>query len=62
MSHRRSFLRHVIGATERPVKPQEVLATIFQFLGIDPRHEFTNFVGRPLPILSHGTPMNELIG
>ena len=60
----------VIGATnahgerpsERPVKPQDVLATIYQFLGINPRHAFANFAGRPLPILPHGEPIDELVG
>lgn len=60
----------VIGATnrhgerpvERPVKPQDVLATIYQFLGINPHHEFINLAGRPLPILPHGDPIAELLG
>ena len=56
----------VIGATnphgERPVKPQDILATIYQFFGINHRHEFTNFGGRPLPIFPHGEPIDELVG
>lgn len=59
----------VIGATnskaeypiERPVTPQEVLATIYHHLGIDPRHEFLDFQGRPIPILSNPDPIHELI-
>ena len=54
--------RHGERPSERPVKPQDVLATIYQFLGINPRHEFTNFAGRPLPILPHGKPIDELVG
>ena len=54
--------RHGERPSERPVKPQDILATIYRFLGIDPRHEFTNFAGRPLPILPHGEPIDELIG
>ena len=58
----------VIGATnrygehpsERPLRPQDILATIYQFLGINPRHEFTNLAGRPLPILPYGDPITEL--
>ncbi len=60
----------VIGATnrrgehpvERPVRPQDLLATIYRFLGIDPRHEFANFAGRPIPILPYGEPIRELVG
>ena len=59
----------VIGATnprgetpaEHPVKPQDVLATIYHVLGIDPKHEFTNLAGRPVPILPSGEPIRELV-
>jgi len=60
----------VIGATnplgerpaERPIVPQDVLATIYQFLGIDQHHLLQDIEGRPLPILPHGTAIPELIG
>ena len=60
----------VIGATnklaehpvERPVSPQDVLATIYEFMGIDTRHVFVDTSGRPFPILPHGDPIGELIG
>jgi len=60
----------VIGATnahgerpsERPIVPQDVLATIYQFLGIDPHHLIFDRQGRPQPILPHGTAISELIG
>lgn len=48
--------------TERPIAPQDVLATIYQFLGIDTHHMFNDFGGRPLPLLPYGTPIPELIG
>ena len=59
----------VIGATnrygehpiDRPVKPQNLLATIYQFLGIDVRHEFTDTSGRPFLILPYGKPIRELV-
>jgi len=59
----------VIGATnkhserpsERPIKPQDVLATIYRFLGINPRHEFIDFAGRPLSLLPHGETIRELL-
>ncbi|MFM7056531.1 MAG: DUF1501 domain-containing protein [Planctomycetota bacterium] len=59
----------VIGATnskaeypvERPLTPQDLLATLYQHLGIDPNHEFLDFGGRPQRILSHGQAISELI-
>ena len=58
----------IIGATnskaeypvERPVTPQEVLATVYHHLGIDPRREFHDFQGRPIPLLSNVEPIREL--
>ncbi len=59
----------VVGATtakgeyprERPLTPKDVLATIYRHLGIDPRHEFHDFSGRPIPILGEGEPIRELV-
>lgn len=58
----------VIGSTnsrgeypkERPLTPQDLLATLYRHLGIDPRHEFQDAVGRPIPTLADGTPIREL--
>ena len=60
----------VIGATnakgerpaDRPLKPQDVLATIYHCLGINAAQTLINQVGRPVPILPNGTPISELIG
>jgi hypothetical protein len=59
----------VVGATnsrgeypkERPLTPRDVLATVYRHLGIDPRREFRDFAGRPVPILSDGEPIRDLI-
>ncbi len=59
----------VVGATtskaeypvERPLAPQDLLATIYRHLGIDQRADITDFAGRPVPILSTGKPIRELI-
>jgi hypothetical protein len=59
----------VIGATnsraeypvERPTTPQDLLATIYRHLGIDPNHEFLDFGGRPQRILYQGEAIRELI-
>jgi hypothetical protein len=60
----------VVGATnakgehpkERPLKPQDLLATVYHHLGIDYRQEFKNFAGRPVLILNEGEPIRELVG
>lgn len=57
----------VIGATdhigsrpsERPLDPHDVLATIYQHLGIDPHTHIADPQGRPIA-LTHGTPIAEL--
>jgi uncharacterized protein (DUF1501 family) len=46
---------------ERPLTPQDLLATIYRHLGIDPEHEFLDFAGRPQRILAHGQPIRELL-
>ncbi len=47
--------------TERPLRPQDLLATIYRHLGIDQRTEFADFAGRPHPILNAGEPIRELV-
>lgn len=59
----------VIGATtskaeypvERPLTPQDLLATIYRHLGIDPRATLNDFGGRPIAILPDGEPIRELV-
>jgi hypothetical protein len=46
--------------TENPVTPQDMLATIYRHLGIDPHHTLTDFTGRPIPLLPHGEPIRQL--
>lgn len=46
---------------ERPLTPQDLLATIYRHLGIDPRQSFNDFSGRPTPILTDGEPIRELV-
>lgn len=47
--------------TENPVSPQDVLATIYRHLGIDPHHTYPDNTGRPIPILHHGVPIRGLM-
>jgi hypothetical protein len=60
----------VIGATdrrgeevvERRVGPQDFLATIYRHLGIDyEKVTLPDFTGRPIPIVSNGKPIAELV-
>ena len=47
--------------TESPYTPQDMLATIYRHLGIDPQTAFPNHAGRPMPILPFGQPIEELL-
>lgn len=47
--------------TSRPASPQDVLATMYQVLGINYRHEFFDAAQRPIPILNEGRPIQELL-
>lgn len=57
----------VIGSTDnfgtrpasRPLDPQDILATVYKFLGINPEHHIPDPAGRPIA-LSHGKPIMEL--
>ena len=45
---------------DRPVSPQEVLATMYRHLGIDTHISYNDASGRPLPVLPHGEAIKEL--
>ncbi len=59
----------VIGATDSqaaypvssPCTPGDVLATMYDFLGIDTTREFHDHAGRPRRILAEGRPIAELL-
>jgi uncharacterized protein DUF1501 len=59
----------VVGSTDSkgahpkdcPLTPKDLLATIYQHLGVDWRHEFRDLSGRPVPILGDGEPIRDLI-
>ncbi|HXD87300.1 MAG TPA: DUF1501 domain-containing protein [Urbifossiella sp.] len=48
--------------TSKPYTPGCVLATMYHALGIDHKHAFYDHAQRPLPILSEGEPIRELVG
>jgi hypothetical protein len=59
----------IVGATdargeypkERPVTPQDIHATIYHALGVDPSAKFLDPSGRPVAALDEGEPIRELI-
>ena len=59
----------VVGSTtakgERPLDrkldPNDLLATVYRFLGIDYRKTVPDTGGRPVPLIPHGEPIRELL-
>ena len=59
----------VLGATdaraERPTAapygPEDLAATMYHLLGIDPREEFLTPEGRPVAIVNHGRVIRDLL-
>ena len=47
---------------DRPVTPGDFLATLYRHLGVDWKAHFPDHSGRPVPILPHGQPLDELTG
>ncbi|MBI3463863.1 MAG: DUF1501 domain-containing protein [Planctomycetes bacterium] len=60
---------HVHGATDRegmapatdPCSPDDICATIFHLLGIDPQHELSTTAGRPIAIFRDGSVIRGLL-
>jgi uncharacterized protein (DUF1501 family) len=46
---------------KRAVRPAHVLHTIYRQMGVDPGIAHINHAGRPIPILSDGEPIRELL-
>lgn len=47
--------------TTRSYTPQNVLATLYRHLGIDPHQTLTDTSGRPIPLLDDREPIRELL-
>jgi uncharacterized protein (DUF1501 family) len=45
----------------KPIRPQDLMATIFHVLGIDPRVQFVNQAGRPVYMIEDGQPIADLV-
>jgi hypothetical protein len=52
-----------VGGTvvDRPVSPKEVLATVYHLLGIDAEMTVTDRTGRPVPLLSEGAVVQDML-
>lgn len=44
-----------------PIRPQDLMATVFHVLGLDPQLQFTNQAGRPVYMLEDGRPISALV-
>jgi uncharacterized protein (DUF1501 family) len=44
-----------------PIGPQDLMATIFQVLGIEGRVQYVNQAGRPVYMIEQGRPIEELV-
>src|SRR5262245_25445530 len=44
-----------------PIRPQDLMAAVFQVLGIDPQTQFMNTAGRPVYMVEEGKPIAELV-
>jgi uncharacterized protein (DUF1501 family) len=47
---------------DKAVSPDDVAATFFQALGIDPKKEYLSPTGRPIQIVHDGSPIADLLG
>lgn len=49
------------GPKDTPISPDNVAATFYQTLGIDPRKEYHTPTGRPVMLVRDGTPIKDLL-
>ena len=47
--------------TDRPLRPEDVIRTVYHVLGIDPLRDLSNESGRPMAVLNQGRAIEELI-
>ncbi|MFY8201527.1 MAG: hypothetical protein ACOVLE_12695 [Pirellula staleyi] len=50
-----------VDSVENPVGPEEIAATLYWALGIDPKGEIMNGQNRPIPI-ALGNPIQSIFG
>jgi arylsulfatase A-like enzyme len=59
----------VVGKTDKvagtvkdhPISPKDILATLYHLMGIDRQTTITDRTGRPMPLLSEGEVVDEMI-
>ncbi len=54
--------KHAAYPTDHPVSPGDVVATIYQLLGIDPHMTVPDLSGRPIAVAHGGEPIWDIIG
>jgi hypothetical protein len=54
--------RHAADVVDGPTTPEDLAATIYHALGIDPDLQLPDAEGRPLPIVAGGRPLRQLFG
>ena len=47
---------------DQPFDPQDVTATVYHHMGLDPHQTIQNRTGRPIHLAERGTPISQLIG
>lgn len=52
---------HAAYVKDRPVRPADICATIYQCLGIDPERLIPDRDGRPVAISQGGQPVREIL-
>ncbi|MGH7223078.1 MAG: DUF1501 domain-containing protein [Gemmataceae bacterium] len=46
---------------EQPTSPKDILATVYHLLGIDPESTLRDRTGRPVPLVSEGAVISEVL-
>jgi hypothetical protein len=54
--------RHAAEVVDGPTSPEDLAATIYHALGIDPDLQLPDAEGRPIPVVSGGRPLRQLFG
>jgi hypothetical protein len=54
--------RQAAEVVDAPTSPEDLAATIYHALGIDPDLQLSDAEGRPIPIVSGGRPLRQLFG
>jgi uncharacterized protein (DUF1501 family) len=54
--------KHGAYVQDHPVSPKDVLSTMYHLMGVDPHQTIPDRLGRPLPLVSGGEVVAELLG